>query len=102
MVVFSILAALVVIYAGSVTLNLSYFAASVLWPLIAAALAPLAVHRIGSPNVAAGLLMGLAFFASFPVKRYLRLDGVILEGFATILFAVLLFVVALGWKRDWK
>ena len=95
-----IFAALFVSYVGSVTLNLSYSAASVLWPLITAALAPSAVHRVESPNVAGGLLMGLAFFASFPVKRYLKLDGFVLEGLTTILFAVLLFVIALGWKRD--
>ncbi len=87
---------------GSVALGLSYWQGAVLWQVVAWVLAPVALHRVPDRNGALGLLVGLAFFASLPIRRMYGLEGLFQALPAIVAQAAVLFVVGGGWRRDWS
>lgn len=84
------------------SLGLKYSHATLLFGLAAAGLAPIAIHKVPNSNIAVGLLMGLAYFASFPFKKLFQLDGFIQEIPVTLIYAGILWTIGAGWKRSWK
>lgn len=86
----------------AVPIGLRYSQATILFGLIAALSAPVVIHKIPSVNWAAGMLMGLSFFASFPLKKLFQIDGFINEVPVTLAYAALLWVIGFGWRRSWR
>ncbi|TYC75777.1 hypothetical protein FMN63_05190 [Stappia sp. BW2] len=83
-------------------LGLSYLHSSILFGVVAVALSPVAIHRIPQSNLATGALVGLAIFASYPLKKFLHLDSFVLSILLTLACFAVLWVVGFGWKRSWK
>ncbi len=86
----------------SVGLGMRYSVAVLLYGGIALVLSPLALHKIEKMNVAIGVLVGLAIFASFPARKLYQLDGILDSAGLTIAYGIVLFIAGFGWKRDWK
>lgn len=86
----------------SVGIGMRYSVAVLVFGAIAVVLAPIALLKIEKTNVATGMLVGLAVFASFPARKLYQLDGFIDAALLTIAYAVVLFIVGFGWKRKWK
>ncbi|SFR17363.1 hypothetical protein [Poseidonocella sedimentorum] len=97
-----IAAVIVLVPFASVALGLRLYPASLLFGILALMLAPLAIHKVPSPNWSAGLLVGLAFFASFPVKKLEIVGGPVQEVLCTLAYGAVLWLVGLGWKRKWS
>ena len=86
----------------AVPVGLKYSQATLLFGLIAALSAPVVIHKIPNANWALGMLMGLSFFASFPLKKLFQIDGFINEVPVTLAYAALLWVIGFGWRRSWR
>lgn len=86
----------------AVAVGLRYSQAALLFGLIAIVLAPIAIHKVSSPSGAIGLLAGLSFFASFPVKKLYHLaefpQGMLLSA----AYLGVLWAIGVGWKRSWN
>ena len=81
---------------------MKYSHAAILFGIGAVALAPIAIHNIQSANGSLGLLVGLAIFASFPLKKLFQIEGIIQEAPVTLIYFGILWAVGFGWKRSWK
>lgn len=86
----------------SVALGMRFSYAVLVYGLVAVILAPVAIHKVDNPNLAIGLILGLAAFASFPARRLYQLDGLLWPALLMVAYAVVLFIVGFGWKRSWK
>ncbi|WP_298557907.1 hypothetical protein [uncultured Aliiroseovarius sp.] len=86
----------------AVPLGLRYSQATLLFGLIAAISAPVIIHKIPNNNYSLGMLVGLAFFASFPLKKLFQIDGFINEIPVTLAYAAVLWTIGFGWKRRWS
>lgn len=86
----------------AVSVGLKYSQATLLFGLIAALSAPVAIHKIPSVNWALGMLMGLSIFASFPLKKLFQIDGFINEAPVTLAYVALLWLIGFGWRRSWR
>lgn len=91
-----------VVLVAAVELGLGYSHAAVLFAGVAGMCAPLAVSRIGNPNVAIVTLVGLGLFASFPVKQLLQLDGLMPGILLAAPYVAALWVIGRGWRRGWS
>lgn|SRR6056297_2624043 len=85
-----------------VAVGLKYSQATLFFGLIAAFLAPVVIHKIPSVGLATGMLIGLAVFASFPLKKLFQIDGFINEALLNMAYAALLWVIGFGWRRSWR
>ena len=83
----------------AVQLELRYSQCSIVFGLIAAVSAPFAIHKINSAGTVSALLVGLAIYGSFPVKKFFQIDGFLQEVPLTLLYFGALWVVGAGWKR---
>ena len=83
-------------------LGLNYLQAAILFGIVAALLAPIAIHKVPDIHWVTGLLVGLALFASFPLKKLLPLDGYFQEVLLSMAYGAALWVIGAGWKRSWK
>ncbi|WP_166415971.1 hypothetical protein [Cochlodiniinecator piscidefendens] len=83
----------------ALSLGLRYSQASLLFGIVALALAPIAMHRISSQNWAIGTICGLGIFASFPMKRLFQLDGPLQEVPVSLLYIAILWVISMPWKK---
>jgi hypothetical protein len=100
--VWGVIIAVVGALAVSVPMGLKYSQATVLYGLIAVFSAPVVIHRVSDKNWSLGMLVGLSIFASFPLKKFFKIDG-LLEGMAVSLaYAGILWVIGFGWKRSWR
>ncbi len=88
--------------AVAVAIGLKYSQATLLFGLIAAISAPVVIHKIPNVSSALGMLVGLSFFASFPLKKLFQIDGFINEVPVTLAYAALLWAIGFGWKRSWR
>mgnify|MGYP001801350748 CR=1 FL=1 len=86
----------------AVPIGLKYSQATLLFGLIAAVSAPVVIHKIPNASWALGMLMGLSFFASFPLKKLFQIDGFINELPVTLAYVALLWVIGFGWNRSWR
>jgi len=86
----------------AVPIGLKYSQATLLFGLIAAISAPVVIHKTPDKNWALGMLMGLSFFASFPLKKLFQIDGFVNEIPVTLAYAAILWVIGFGWKRSWR
>jgi len=86
----------------AVPLGLRYSQATLLFGVIAVISAPVVTHKIPNNNWALGMLMGLAFFASFPLKKLFQIDGFINEIPVTLTYAAVFWIIGFGWKRSWR
>lgn len=85
-----------------VALGLRYSQATLLFGFVAACAAPLTVHRIPDYRVSLALLLGLAIFASFPLRMLLQIDGLLQQGGVVLAYFAALWVVGFGWTRSWR
>lgn len=76
--------------------------AAVLFGLVALFSAPVAVHKVADSYWAAGLLFGLASFASFPASRALGITGLLPVVGVMFVYVAVLWGVGMGWKRSWR
>lgn len=97
-----ILAIVLAVVFCAVFLGLSYLNASILFGVVAVVLSPVAIHRIPQSNLATGVLVGLAIFASYPLKKFFHLDSLMLSIIVTLGCFGVLWVIGFGWKRSWK
>ena len=97
-VIFAVFAALIV----AVPIGLKYSQATVLFGLIAAISAPIVIHKTPDTGWALGMLMGLSFFASFPLKKLFQIDGFINEIPVTLAYVAILWIIGFGWRRSWR
>lgn len=88
--------------AAALSLNLKYLHAAPLSFLVAALLAPVAIHQVSRTNLSIGLLVALAMFASHPFRKLFQLDGVIEQIAVSLVFLGLFWVIGFGWKRSWR
>jgi hypothetical protein len=88
--------------AVSVPIGLKYSEATLLFGLIAALSAPVVIHRVSDKGWSLGLLVGLSIFASFPLKKLLKLDGFLEEMAVSIAYVGILWVIGFGWRRSWR
>lgn len=86
----------------AVPIGLKYSQATLLFGLIAALSAPVVIHKVPDANWASGMLMGLSFFASFPLKKLFQIEGFINEASVMLAYAALLWVIGFGWRRSWR
>jgi len=86
----------------AVAVGLKYFHAAVLFSVVAAVLAPVAIHKIPESNIATGMLVGLAVFASYPFRKYFHIDSLIAYMLVTLACLAVLWLIGFGWKRSWK
>lgn len=86
----------------AVPTGMKYAHASLLFGALAVVLAPISIHKVPAANVATGLLIGLAIFASFPLKKLFQIDGFVAQVALSLLYAGVLWTVGFGWKRSWK
>ena len=86
----------------AVPIGLRYSQAALLFGLIAALSAPVVIHKISDAGWALGMLMGLSFFASSPLKKLYQIDGFINDIPVTLGYAALLWVIGFGWRRRWR
>ena len=86
----------------AVPIGLKYSQATLLFGLIAAVSAPMVIHKISDKNWSLGMLMGLSFFASFPLKKLFQIDGFMNEIPVTLAYVAILWVIGFGWKRSWR
>lgn len=86
----------------SVQLGIRFSQASLIFAVIAAICAPIVIHRIQSVPWSAGMLLALAYYASFPLKKLFQLEGFVQEVPVTLIYAGLLWVIGQGWKRSWS
>ena len=86
----------------AVQLGLKYSQCSIVFGIIAAVCAPFAIHKVSNTGTVGALLVGLAIYASFPVKKLFRIDGFLQELPLTLLYVGVLWVIGAGWKRAWK
>ncbi len=88
--------------AAAVPIGLRYSQATLLFGLIAAISAPVVVHKVSDRNWSFGMLIGLAYFASFPLKKLFQIDGFLNELPVNIAYAAMLWAIGFGWKRTWR
>jgi hypothetical protein len=100
--VWGVIIAVVVALAASGSIGLKYSEATLLFGLIAAVSAPAVIHKISDKNWSLGMLVGLSIFASFPLKKYLDLDGLPEEMAITLAYGGMLWAIGFGWKRSWR
>ena len=93
---------MIVALVGTVPLGLKYSQATLLFGLIAAISAPVVIHKIPESSWAMGLVIGLSFFASFPLKKLFQIEGFVNEIPVTLAYAATLWVIGFGWKRSWR
>ncbi|WP_306115867.1 MULTISPECIES: hypothetical protein [unclassified Roseovarius] len=86
----------------AVSVGLKYSQASLLFGLVAAVSAPVVIHKISDVGWSIGMLMGLSFYASFPIKKLFQIDGIINEIPVTLVYVAVLWVIGLGWRRSWR
>ena len=86
----------------SLIVGLKYSQASILFGIIAVGLARTTIHKVTEVNWAVGMLVGLALFASFPLKKLFQLDGFTQKFLLTMIYAGVLWIVGMGWRRNWK
>ena len=86
----------------SAAFSLTYGEALIAWGIVAADLAPCAIHKVPEPKFSLVLLAGLAIFASLPARRIFQLDGIVGDALAILIYFVVFWVIGMGWKRDWK
>ena len=86
----------------AVPIGLKYSQATLLFGVIAAVSAPMVIHKISDKNWSLGMLMGLSFFASFPLKKLFQIDGFMNEIPVTLAYVAILWVIGFGWKRSWR
>ena len=89
-----------VVLGFAMSLKLSFLV--LLWGFVALVLAYPVLHKIPNKNIAAGLFVGLAFFASFPFKKLMQLDEILPSIVVTLVYVGILYVAGLGWKRSWS
>jgi hypothetical protein len=85
-----------------VQIPLKYSQAVVVFGLVAVVLAPVAIHKLRHPALAAGVLVGLAMFASYPLEKLFRIGDTFQEFLVTAAYGAVLFVIGFGWKRSWR
>ncbi len=81
---------------------MKYSTAIIVFGLISSGLAPIVIHKIRNSSISIGCLVGLALFASFPLKKLFGLDDFILEAVVILVYLGSLYVIGFGWKRSWK
>ncbi|WP_114286362.1 hypothetical protein [Candidatus Halocynthiibacter alkanivorans] len=86
----------------AVVIGLKYSQASLIFGIVALALAPIAIHKVSDRGWALGLLAGLAIFASFPAKKLFQIEGFVTETLLTLIYFGTFWVIGMGWKRSWK
>lgn len=86
----------------SVPIGLKYSQAAFLFGAIALVSAPIVIHKIEDTSWSIGMLVGLSFFASFPLKKLYDIEGFFAEMATTVVCAGVLWVVGFGWKRSWR
>jgi hypothetical protein len=87
---------------GAVWLGLLYSQASLVFLIIALALARTAALRPSRDWVALGLMMGLAYFASFPLKKLFDPIMTPLWDIAlTVIYFGIVYLAGFGWRRGW-
>ncbi|WP_108815029.1 hypothetical protein [Loktanella sp. Alg231-35] len=86
----------------AVPIGLKYSQATLQFGLIAAISAPVVIHKISDKNWSLGMLMGLSYFASFPLKKLFQIDGLVTDISVTLAYAGILWLVGFGWKRSWR
>ncbi len=82
--------------------GLRYSQASLVFGIIAAVLAPIAIHKVPKLSLSVAFLVSLAIFASYPAKKLFQLNGFFQEFPLTLAYAALLWFIGIGWKRSWK
>ena len=99
---FAVAAAVLGALTAAAVIGLKYSQATLLFGLISAFSAPLVIHKISSVGWAVGMLIGLAIFASFPLKKLFQVDGFVNETPVTLAYVAILWVIGFGWKREWS
>jgi predicted outer membrane lipoprotein len=102
--VLGVLLALALCIVATAVLALRHQEATLLFFVVAAVSAPVVLHRVRSHAISVGLLIVLADFASFPAKKLYRIEetyGTPGEVAVTLAFLAILFLVGVGWRRDW-
>ncbi len=87
---------------GGIWLGLSFFAATIVFFVVAVGLSPIAVHKIERYNFAFFALCALALFASYPMKNLLGMDDFVLELGVSVIYLGMLWVTGFGWRRKWS
>jgi hypothetical protein len=100
--VWGVIIAVVGATAVSVPIGLKYSEATLLYGLIAAFSAPVVIHRVSDKGWSLGMFVGLTIFASFPLKKLLKLDGDLEKLALSFAYAGILWVIGFGWKRSWR
>lgn len=96
-----IVVALALVQVVAISVGLKYSQATILFGGLAMIMAPFAIHKTPSVNSAIVMLVILAFFASQPFKRLFQIDVILQELPVTLIYAGVLWLVGMGWKRSW-
>ncbi|MDW3224130.1 MAG: hypothetical protein R8G34_14790 [Paracoccaceae bacterium] len=86
----------------ALTFSLRYSQATLFFGALALLLAYPVMHRIPQLNLTMGLFAGLVVVASFPFRKFFQLDDFLPSTIVMCVYAGILFVAGLGWKRSWK
>ncbi|MEM9781846.1 MAG: hypothetical protein AAF899_05165 [Pseudomonadota bacterium] len=98
----AVLGTMMVALVVAVGLAVPYLLAALLCGLVAGVTAALFLHRVGKNTGALGLLVGLAAFGAFAIKRSYGLDDdLLISALVVGAYAVTLLVVGVGWRRQW-
>lgn len=93
---------LVLTFAFTETSGLEPMQLSIVFGVVAALLAPVAVHKIPNPSWSLGALVGMAFFVGHPLKSALGVQGYGQEMALNVACFAALWVIGFGWKRSWS
>ena len=97
-----VIAAVVGSFVLVISVGLRYSQSSIFFGLVAAILSPIVIHKIPQMNVSLGLLVGLSFFASFPLKKLFQFEGILQEVSISAAYLAVLWVIGFGWRRSWR
>lgn len=81
---------------------LLYSQAALLFFFVAIICAQLVVRRVKNLNFAVGFLVGLAFFASFPMKKLYGVEEFVPGLLVSAGYCALLWIAGFGWRRKWS
>lgn len=80
---------------------LLYSQAALLFFFVAIMCSQIVVRRIENLNMAVCFLVGLAIFASFPMKKLFGVEGFVPGMLLSAGYCGLLWITGFGWRRKW-
>ena len=86
----------------AITFAVNYSEATILFGLIASISAQIVGRKISDKNWALGLIAMLAITASFPFKKLFSIDGFAGEMAVSMIYILALWIIAGGWRHNWR